>query len=107
MAPFEALYGRPCRSPILWADIEDECLHGTDYVKDATEKMKLIQQRIQTAQSRQKSYYDKHKSQRKFEVGSSVLLKVSPIRGLRRFGRKGNFTHVLLDHSRLFRRLEK
>jgi hypothetical protein len=92
MAPFEALYGRPCRSPVLWADIEEEHLHGTDYVKDATEKMKLIQQRIQTAQSRQKSYYDKHKSQREFEVGSSVLLKVSPIRGVRRFGKKGKLS---------------
>ena len=36
MAPFEALYGRPCRSPVLWADIEEEHLHGTNYVKDAT-----------------------------------------------------------------------
>ena len=54
--------------------------------------MKLIQQRIQTAHSRQKSYYDKHKSQREFEVGSNVLLKVSPIRGVRRFGKKGKLS---------------
>ena len=72
MAPFKALYGRPCRLPVFWADLEDEHLHGTDYVREATEKMKLIQQRIQSAQSRQKSYYDKHKTQRQFEVGKCV-----------------------------------
>ena len=81
-----------CSSDLFWTDLEDEHLHGTDYVKEATEKVKLIQQRIQTAQSRQKSYYDKHKSPREFEVGSSVLLKVSPIRGVRRFGKKGKLS---------------
>jgi hypothetical protein len=92
MAPFEALYGRPCRSPTCWAEYGDKFLHGTDYVRDATEKMELIKKRIQTAQSRQKSYYDKHKSQRAFEVGSKVLLKVSPIRGVKRFGKKGKLS---------------
>ncbi|XP_070013420.1 uncharacterized protein [Nicotiana sylvestris] len=56
MAPFEALYGRRCRSPIGWFDPGEARLHGTDLVKDALEKVKLIQERLRTAQSRQKSY---------------------------------------------------
>ena len=67
--------------------------------------MKLIQQRILTAQSRQKSYYDKHKSQREFEVGSSVLLKVSPIRGVKRFGKKGKLSTWFVGPFRILKKV--
>jgi len=58
MAPFEALYGRRCRSPIRWFEPVEAKLYGTDLVRDALEKVKLIQERLRTAQSRQKSYAD-------------------------------------------------
>ena len=59
MAPYEALYGRPCRTPICWADPEDNILMGPDLVRETTEKVATIRERIFAAQSRQKSYADR------------------------------------------------
>ena len=56
MAPYEALYGKKCRSLICWAEVGDRPLLGPELVQETTEKVKLIQQRLKTAQSRQKSY---------------------------------------------------
>jgi hypothetical protein len=89
MAPFEALYGRPCRTPICWTETGDNALIGSDLVAETTEKIKLVIQRLETAQSRQVSYADKSRRHVEFEVGDHVFLKVSPMKGVRRFGRKG------------------
>ncbi|XP_050378569.1 uncharacterized protein LOC126795878, partial [Argentina anserina] len=89
MAPYEALYGRPCRSPICWAEVGDEALMGPEVVQETTEKISIIRDRIRTAQSRQKSYADLKRRHVEFEVGDHVFLKVSPMRGVVRFGRKG------------------
>ena len=56
MAPYEALYGRPCRSPICWTDVGASSVTGPDLIRDTSEKVGLIRQRLLTAQSRQKSY---------------------------------------------------
>ncbi|CAN4125159.1 unnamed protein product [Withania somnifera] len=58
MAPYEALYGRKCRSPIGWFEMGETALLGPDLVQQAMEKVKVIQQRLKTAQSRHKSYAD-------------------------------------------------
>ncbi|XP_019239312.1 PREDICTED: uncharacterized protein LOC109219334 [Nicotiana attenuata] len=58
MAPFEALYGRRCRSPIGWFEVEEAELIGPDLVHQAMEKVRIIMERLKTAQSRQKSYSD-------------------------------------------------
>ena len=58
MAPYEALYGRPCRSPLCWTEVGVSSITGLDLIKDTSEKVSLIQQRLLTAQSRQKSYAD-------------------------------------------------
>jgi hypothetical protein len=58
MAPFEALYGRPCRSPICWAEVGDGAFLGPDLVRDTTTQIALIRQRMKTAQSCQASYAD-------------------------------------------------
>ena len=76
MAPFEALYGRRCRSPIGWFEPGEAKLYGTDLVRDALEKIKLIQERLRTAQSRQKSYADCNVRDVVFVVGERVLLQV-------------------------------
>ncbi|XP_057508836.1 uncharacterized protein LOC130791628 [Actinidia eriantha] len=89
MAPFEALYGRKCRSPICWTEVGDGRLLGPQIVQETTEKIALIQQRIRTAQSRQKSYADKRRKDLEFSQGDHVFLKVSPSRGIIRFGMKG------------------
>ena len=59
MAPYEALYGRPRRSPICWTEVGDHSITGPDLIRDTSEKVDLIQKRLRTAQSRQKSYADK------------------------------------------------
>ena len=58
MAPYEALYGRPCRSPICWTEVEESSITGPDLIRDTSEKGSLIRQRLLTAQSQQKSYVD-------------------------------------------------
>ena len=58
MAPYEALYGRPCRSPICWTEVGESSITGLDLIRDTSEKVSLIRQRLLTAQSRQKSYTD-------------------------------------------------
>ena len=58
MAPFEALYGRRCRTPLMWDEVGDRQLFGPDLIKESEDKVKLIRDRLKVAQSRQKSYAD-------------------------------------------------
>ncbi|MCI03477.1 putative retrotransposon protein Ty3-gypsy subclass [Trifolium medium] len=92
MAPFEALYGRCCRSPIGLFEVGESKLEVPDMVLEAIEKVKLIQDRLVTAQSRQKSYADKRRRPLEFSVGEHVFLRVSPMKGILRFGRKGKLS---------------
>jgi hypothetical protein len=89
MSPFEALYGRPCCTPLSWSESGERVIFGPDIVAEAEEKVKQIQANILAAQSRQKSYVDKRCSPLEFEVGDHVYLHVSPMKGVRRFGIKG------------------
>nr|CAD1823352.1 unnamed protein product [Ananas comosus var. bracteatus] len=86
MAPYEALYGRRCRSPICWDDVGERRLIGPDLVEDAEAKIRIARERLLTAQSRQRSYADQRRRDLEFQVGEHVLLKVSPSRGIKRFG---------------------
>jgi len=70
MAPFEALYGRRCRSPLNWSEPGERFTLGPDLVTEAEEKVRIIQNHLKTAQSHQKSYSDKHHRPLEFEVGS-------------------------------------
>ncbi|EOY16855.1 Uncharacterized protein TCM_035774 [Theobroma cacao] len=92
MAPFEALYGRRCRSPIGWLEVGERKLLGPELVQDATEKIHMIRQKMLTAQSRQKSYADNRRRDLEFQVGDHVFLKVSPTKGVMRFGKKGKLS---------------
>nr|GEW74377.1 putative reverse transcriptase domain-containing protein [Tanacetum cinerariifolium] len=89
-APFEAMYGRKCRSPVIWTKIGESQLIGPKIVQETTKKIVQIKERLKTARSRQKSYADKRRKPLKFKVGDQVLLKVSPWKGVVRFGKKGN-----------------
>ncbi|GJV92563.1 putative reverse transcriptase domain-containing protein [Tanacetum coccineum] len=88
-APFEALYGRKCRSPIMWAEVGEGQLIGPELVQETTEKISHIKDRLKAARDRQKSYADKRRKPLEFSVGDYVLLKVSPWKGVVRFGKKG------------------
>ena len=92
MAPFEAFYGRPCRSPVCWGEIGDGAFLGPDLVRDTAAQISLIRQRMKTAQSRQASYADSRRRKLEFSVGDLVFLKVSPLRGVKRFGVKGKLS---------------
>ncbi|CAL8153029.1 unnamed protein product [Prunus armeniaca] len=89
MAPYKALYGRPCRSPLCWAEASETVLLGPDLVQETTEKIKTIRQRLLTAQCRQKHYADRRTRPLKFNIGDHVFLKVSPRKGVKRFGKSG------------------
>ncbi|KAJ0878102.1 putative nucleotidyltransferase, Ribonuclease H [Helianthus annuus] len=88
-APFEALYGRKCRSPLCWAETGDSKLIGPELVQETTDKIFQIRDRIKAARDRQKSYANKKRKQLSFKVGDKVLLKVSPWKGVARFGWRG------------------
>ena len=92
MAPFEALYGRRCRSTIGWFDAFEVRPWGTDLLRESLDKVKLIQDRLLMDQSRQKSYADRRIRDLEFMVGERVLLKVSPMKGVMRFGKKGKLS---------------
>nr|GEU62737.1 putative reverse transcriptase domain-containing protein [Tanacetum cinerariifolium] len=76
LVPFEALYGRKCRSPICWAEVGDAQLTGPELVHETTEKIVQIKQIIQAARDRQKSYVDVRRKPLEFQVGDQVMLKV-------------------------------
>ena len=88
-APFEALYGRKCRSPICWTEVGDNRITGPELIQETTDKIAQIQRRLQATRSRQKSYADKRRKPLEFQVGDRVMLKVSPWKGVVRFGTKG------------------
>ncbi|GKB00667.1 putative reverse transcriptase domain-containing protein [Tanacetum coccineum] len=88
-APFKALYGRKCWSPVLWAEIGESRLIGPELVQETTDKVVLIKEKLKVARDRQKSYVDNRHKPLEFEVRDQVLLKVSPWKGMIRFGKKG------------------
>ncbi|KAD6795956.1 hypothetical protein E3N88_06852 [Mikania micrantha] len=92
MAPFELLYGRKCRAPICWDEVGEKTIEGPELVQITNEKVAIARERLKEAQSRQKSYADKHRRTLEFNVGDKVFLKVSPCRGVRRFGLKGKLS---------------
>ncbi|GJZ52421.1 putative reverse transcriptase domain-containing protein [Tanacetum coccineum] len=89
VAPFEALYGLKCRSPVCWAEVGQVQLTGPEIVQETTEKVMQIKQRMQAAHDRQKSYADLKRKPMEFQVRDRVMLKVSPWKGVVRFGKRG------------------
>ncbi|KAJ9535608.1 hypothetical protein OSB04_un001254 [Centaurea solstitialis] len=89
MPPYEILYGRRCRTPICWGEVGQRVLWSTEVVQKTIENIQRIRERLQTAQSRQKSYADRWRSDVEFQVGDRVLLEVSPWKGVIRFWKRG------------------
>ena len=98
-APFEALYGRKCRSPLCWTEVGDtqlakglvtkSTLTGPEIIRETTEKIVQIRERLKSSRDRQKSYADRRRKPLEFQIGDRVLLKVSPWKGMIRFGKRG------------------
>ena len=89
ISPFEALYGRKCRTPLYWNETRESQVFGLEVLKNTEKQVQRIRENLRIAQSRQKSYTDNRRIELTFEVGDLLYLKVSPIRGLRRFKVKG------------------
>ncbi|KAL4023162.1 hypothetical protein IC575_016912 [Cucumis melo] len=92
MTPFEALYGKCCRSTVCWGEVGEQRLMGPELVQSTNEAIQKIRSRMHTAQSRQKSYADVRRKDLEFEVGDKVFLKVAPMRGVLRFERRGKLS---------------
>ncbi|GJY22428.1 putative reverse transcriptase domain-containing protein [Tanacetum coccineum] len=104
-APFEALYERKCRSPICWSEVGDSQLTGPELVRETTKKIVQIKNRLLTARSRQKSYADVRRKPMEFSVGDMVMLKVSPWKGVIRFGKRGKLSPWYIGPIKIIERI--
>jgi transposase InsO family protein len=89
MAPFEMLYGRRCQTPLSWNKMGEQKVFGPDILEEAEKQVRMVKENLRVTQSSQKSYADHRRRELSFEVGDFVYLKVSPMRGLRRFKVRG------------------
>ena len=92
MAPYKALYGRPCLSPIFWTEVGERAITGPDLIRDTSKKVSMIRQRLLMAQSWKKSYVDLWRRPLEFEVGDHVFLKVMLKRGVVKFCKWGKLS---------------
>ncbi|KAA3466375.1 DNA/RNA polymerases superfamily protein [Gossypium australe] len=92
MAPYEALYGRKCRTPLYWIELSEKQIHGVNLVKETEEKVKVIRDSLKATLDRQKSYADLKRKEIEFKVSDKVFLKVSSWKKILRFGRKGKLS---------------
>ena len=105
LAPYEALYGRPCRSPICWTEMGESSITGSDLIIDTSEKVSLIRQCLLTAQNRQKSYADERRRPLEFKVGDHVFLKVMLKRGVVKFGKRGKLSPKFIGPFEILERV--
>ena len=95
MAPFEALYGRKCRTPVCWDEVGERRLIGPELVQITSQKVKVVRDNFKIARDRQKSYADNHHRYLQFEIGDRVFLKISPWKGVLRFGKRGKLPRYI------------
>jgi RNA recognition motif-containing protein len=81
MAPFEALYGRRCRTPLSWSQTGERKIFRLDLVVEAEDKVKIIQNNLKAAQSRQKSYADIRSRPLQFQIGDFMYLLLEVFKG--------------------------
>ncbi|CAH1427775.1 unnamed protein product [Lactuca virosa] len=105
MAPYQALYRQKCRTPSCWLEAGEKQFMGPELVHETAEKLKVIRERMLAAHDRQKSYADKKRPPMTFEVGDSVVLKVSPWKGLIRFGKRGKLSPRFIGPFKVFQKI--
>ena len=92
MAPYEALYGRRCITPLCWTELNEKKIIGPDLIQETKEKVKMIRERLKVATNRQKSYADMRRKDIRYEIGKKVFLKVSPWKKVIIFGKNGKLS---------------
>ncbi|GJV70205.1 putative reverse transcriptase domain-containing protein [Tanacetum coccineum] len=106
-APFEAIYGRKCRSPVCWSKVGDAQLTGPEMIREMKEMIVQIKNRLLAARSRQKSYADVRCKPLEFEVGDKVMLKVPAWKGVVRFGKRGKLSPRYIRPFKILSRVDE
>ena len=105
MVPYEALYGRKSRTPVCWDKVGERKLVGLEIVQVTCDKIKVMRDRLKIAQNRQKSYANNCRRDLKFEVGDMVFLRISPWRGVLRFGKRGKLSPRYIGPYKIVERI--
>jgi len=105
MAPYEALDGRRCRTPLCWQQDGESMVLGLEFLQQTIEKVKVIQDRMRVTQSRQKSYVDKRRRPLEFEAGDHVFLRVTPTTGIGRALKSRKLTPRFIGPYQITRRI--
>ncbi|KAA3481542.1 reverse transcriptase [Gossypium australe] len=95
MAPYEALYGCICRTPLYWTELSENKIHGVDLIKETEEK----------TSNRHKSYTDLKWKDIEFQIRDKIFLKVSPWKKILRFGRKGKLSPRFIGSYEIIERV--
>ncbi|GJR96413.1 putative nucleotidyltransferase, ribonuclease H [Tanacetum coccineum] len=106
-APFELLYGRKCRAPICWDEVGERLIEGPELIEITNEKVVVAKEKLKEARSRQKSYADNHRRGLEFQVEDRIFLKVSPFRGVKRFGIKGKLSPGFIGPFEILERIRE
>nr|GEV69813.1 reverse transcriptase domain-containing protein [Tanacetum cinerariifolium] len=104
-APFEALYGWKCRSPVCWSEVGDSQLMGLELIRETNKKIVQIENRLLTARRHQKSYANVRRRPLEFNVGDKVMLKVSPWKGVIHFGKHGKLSPRFIGPFKILERI--
>ncbi|XP_023522445.1 uncharacterized protein LOC111786376 [Cucurbita pepo subsp. pepo] len=105
MAPYEALYGKQCRTPLCWDEVGERELVDPELVQVTNQAVQKIRERMRTTQSRQKRYANSRRRSLEFKVGDKVFLKVAPMKGVLRFGRKGKLSPRFIGPFEILERI--
>jgi hypothetical protein len=105
MAPYEALYGRKCHSMLYWDKLGERRILGSNIVQDTLDKVVLIRQRLSVAQDQQKSYADVRQRMLEFAKGEKVFLRVAPMKGVTRIGKKGKLNPHYIGPLKILERV--
>ncbi|KAM2140939.1 hypothetical protein ACFX1Q_007274 [Malus domestica] len=105
MSPFEALYGKSCCTPLCWSEVGERVLVGLEIIDETTQDIQVIKANLKAAQNRQKSLADKHATNRVYKVGDWVFLKLSPWKGVVRFGKKGKLSPLCIGPYQITKRV--
>ncbi|KAM1075991.1 hypothetical protein PS1_023921 [Malus domestica] len=105
MTPYEALYGKMCQMPLCWIEVSERVLLRPEIVDTTNANIQLIKRNLKAAQDRQKSIVDKYSRDSEYKVGDFVLLKLSPWKGVVRFGKRGKLSHRYIGPYQITERI--